>query len=573
MDYRRNLAIRDFQQARARAALQQFTARLTGKSANLLSYDEVAEQLKLKGGRSRGLQTIPVEAIVGSVGRYSDFTRTFLPRLRSDQDRWASVRLAADHVTDLPAIDVYQIGDVYFVLDGNHRVSIARQQGISFIDARVTEVQSRVPLSPDVQPDDLIVKAEYAAFLEFTRLDQLRPDADLTVSVPGQYASLENHIEVHRYFIEAAEERELSDEEAVSRWYDEAYLPMVAAIREQGILRYFPGRTETDFYVWLARHRADLQNELGWQVRPEVAVARLAGKVQPQPKRRMARVYRRILDTVLPKKWQSGHRPESWRQEKLLDRYSRQLFADVLAVGGEGKGEEWPALEQALIVATRENAQVYGLYPVAGESDKNTPAVQAIQQAFDLRCREAGISGHLAVEAGEMVDNLCRRAVLADLLVLDRTLAPAGDGRFTTHCLAAIQRCARPVLVVPDQPASLARVLLAYDGQAKAREALFVAAYLAEQWGVALTVLTVLEQRRTDAETIAHARSYLAMHEVEATFLVETGAVAETILQTALTQDCDLIVMGGYGGRDHSQPGSTVRQTLEQWTQPLFICP
>ena len=572
MGYRRNIAIRDFQQARAQAALQQITARLTGKSADLLSYHEVAEQLKITGRTSRGLQEVPVEAIVGSVGRYADFTRTFLPRLKSDQERWATVRAAADHVTELPAIDLYKVGDVYFVLDGNHRVSIARRQGLDSIDAHVTEVRTRVPLSPDVQPDELITKAEYVDFLENTRLDQLRPGADLSVSVPGQYATLENHIEVHRYFVEAAEERDLSDEEAVCRWYDEAYMPMVAAIREQGILRYFPGRTETDFYVWLARHRAALQNELGWQIRPGVAVARLAGKVRPKPKRRIAHAYRRILDTVLPERWQSGYRSETWTQEKMLDRYSQHLFADVLVPGGSAAGD-WPALEQALIVAARENAQVYGLHAAAAETEKNTPAVQAIQQTFDRRCQETGTSGHLAVEAGDLVDRLRGRAVLADLVILDRTLAPAGDESFNAGCLAVIQDCARPVLVVPGQPSPLERVLLAYDGHAKAREALFVAAYLAEQWGVALTVLTVLEPRRTDAETIAHARNYLAMHEVEATFLVEAGPIAATIRQAAAAHDCDLIVMGGYSGRGRHRPGRTVQQILHEWDRPLLICP
>ena len=570
MNYRRTMAIRDFQQARAKAGLQQITARLTGKSADLLSYEQVAEQLKITGRTWRGLQEIPLDAIVGSVGRYADFTRTFLPRLRSDQERWATVKAAADYVTELPAIDVYQIGEVYFVLDGNHRVSIARRQGLQFIEAHVTEVRTRVPLSPDVRPDELIIKAEYAAFLEYTRLDQLREGADLSVSAPGQYASLENHIEVHRYFVEVAEERELSDEEAVCRWYDEAYLPMVAAIREQGILRYFPGRTETDFYVWLARHRAALQNELGWQIRPGVAVARLAGKVRPKPRRRVARVYRRVLDTILPERWQSGHQSQTWTQEKMLDRYSQQLFADVLAAGGRAAGD-WPALEQALIVAAREGAQVYGLH--AAETTKNTPAIQAIEQMFDQRCQETGTSGHLAVETGELVDSLCTRAVLADLVILDRTLAPAGAETFKAGWLDAIQRCARPVLVVPDQPSPLERVLLSYDGSAKAREALFVAAYLAEQWGVALTVLTVLEPGRTDAETAAHARSYLAMHEVEATFLVEAGPIAATILAVAAVHDCDLIVMGSYSGHGRHQPGRSAQQILDEWERPLLICP
>jgi len=101
----------------------------------------------------------------------------------------------------LPPIEVYQIGEVYFVQDGNHRVSVAYQLGARYIQAYVTEVQTRVPLTPDVQPVDLILMAEYADFLEGTRLDELRPGADLRTSIPGQYQALSEHIDVHRYYM------------------------------------------------------------------------------------------------------------------------------------------------------------------------------------------------------------------------------------------------------------------------------------------------------------------------------------------------------------------------------------
>ena len=102
--------------------------------------------------------------------------------------------------TGVPPIDVYQIGDSYFVMDGNHRVSVARQMGATYIEAYVTECRTRVPLSPDDDPNDLIVKAEYADFLENTKLDQIRPEVDLQVTTPGQYWELETHIEAHRFF-------------------------------------------------------------------------------------------------------------------------------------------------------------------------------------------------------------------------------------------------------------------------------------------------------------------------------------------------------------------------------------
>ncbi len=171
MDYEH--AVQDFREARRQAVREQLMAHLTGKAADLLSYDEVREKLKARGSKPLGLKDIPLDAIVGSVGRYADFTRSFLPKVDSDRERWARVQVANADLTGLPPIEAYQIGEAYFVRDGNHRVSVARQLGAPTIQAYVTEIETRVPLTADVQPDDLILKAEYADFLEKTRLDEI----------------------------------------------------------------------------------------------------------------------------------------------------------------------------------------------------------------------------------------------------------------------------------------------------------------------------------------------------------------------------------------------------------------
>ena len=155
-------AVQDFKEARRRAALEEMMARLTGKSAELLSYEDVRQKLRATGSTPRGVREIPLDAIVGSVGRCSDFTRSFLPRQDSDLGRWAGVESAAPDPASLPAIDVYQVGEAYFVPDGNHRVSAARQKGIKYISAHGVDVHTRAPLSPDARPDELIIKAEAA---------------------------------------------------------------------------------------------------------------------------------------------------------------------------------------------------------------------------------------------------------------------------------------------------------------------------------------------------------------------------------------------------------------------------
>src|SRR6266508_759448 len=188
------MAIHDFQSARQKAGIQEVLARITGKSSQLLSYEEVAEKLKLHARAESGTKNIPLNAIVGSVGRYTDFTRTFLPRRRDDQQRWARVKAAVEEGLGLPPIEVYKVGEVYFVIDGNHRVSIARQQGFNSIEARVIELSTHISLTPNVQPDDLIIKAEYAEFLDATRIMDLRPNVDLSVTIPGQYEKLMEQI-------------------------------------------------------------------------------------------------------------------------------------------------------------------------------------------------------------------------------------------------------------------------------------------------------------------------------------------------------------------------------------------
>src|SRR6266542_821112 len=168
-------AIHDFRRARQQANLNNIIGHLIGRPSGLFSFDEVKGSIS--GGRR--LEDVPLDAIVGSVGRYTDFNRQFLPRNDSDELRWTRVKTAIESPAGVPPIELYRIGDAYFVLDGNHRVSVLRRMGATHAQAYVTEVQTRVPLSPYDSPDDLILKAEYAEFLDRTKLDEQHPHADL----------------------------------------------------------------------------------------------------------------------------------------------------------------------------------------------------------------------------------------------------------------------------------------------------------------------------------------------------------------------------------------------------------
>ena len=567
-------AAEDFFRARRRAAMEEIMARLTGKSAKLLSYEQVREKLHASGETPRGLQEIPLEAIVGSVGRYTDFTRSFLPRQDSDEERWVRVETALAGLSGLPPVQVYQIGQAYFVLDGNHRVSVARQKGFKYITADVIEVHTRVPLSPDVQPDDLIIKAEAAAFLEATRLDESCPGADLTVSIPGQYARLASHIKVQRYFMEEELGYEVSFEKAAGRWCNDDYWPVVEVIREQGILRDFPNRTETDLYLWISQHRLALEQELGLEVRPESVVANLAHRFSPKPDRLAARLGRKILDVMTPDEFETGLPPGQWRKEHLAVRPGDRLFADVL-VGVSGEEAGWHALDQAIEIAKRERAVLHGFHAAHSEQALTSDKAQIVQLEFDLRCQAAGVTGKLSFDVGEVARSIYERSWWVDLIVLSLSYPPSPQplAKLASGFRTILRQCSRPVLAVPGPASQLSRALLAYDGSPKADEALFVATYLAGQWNMPLDVVTV-ETDRIRPEVQRRAHEYLAMHEARATYEQKSGPVAGAILQTAEEHGSDLIILGNYGPHPLLEVvrGSTVDDVLRASRQPMLIC-
>lgn len=293
-----------FNSARRRAFVQDVLAELSGRSDNLLSFDDVREQLHLTvPAQGANLQEIPLDKIVGSVGRYRDFTRAFLPRAQIDPDRWMRIEQLRGKA-GLPPIDVFQVGEVYFVRDGNHRVSVARSREHRTILARVVQIPVRVPLESDTSPDDLILKSEYAEFLESTSLDHLVPDLNIALTRPGGYLSLLQHIEVHQFYIGLRSHHYPTLSEASEDWYHKVYLPVVRRIQTSGILDHFPGRTEADLYLWIAENHARLQmryKEHEESQEAEDAVDEFAERYRVAPLRRwLWTLLHRIFPRVLP---------------------------------------------------------------------------------------------------------------------------------------------------------------------------------------------------------------------------------------------------------------------------------
>ncbi|GIW34378.1 DUF4032 domain-containing protein [Meiothermus sp.] len=270
-----------------RVLIHDILRRLRGKDNDLLPYSAVSE-LRPKGESYRGLQTIEVDKIIGTVDRYGDFDAEFMPKEPFTLERWTKLRQAQLEGTEFPPIHVYKVGDIYFVKDGNHRTALAKAQGQHYIDAYVTELDVPVDLDPDDTLKDVILKGEYAEFLAKTRLPELRPGHEpILFSKAGRYDVLLDHIHTHQYFMGLNQKRSISWEEAVTDWYDNLYLPTILEIRENGVMKNFPGRTEADLYLWISDHRYYLSQALGHDVGPEEATLSARRQAQKGPLSRL----------------------------------------------------------------------------------------------------------------------------------------------------------------------------------------------------------------------------------------------------------------------------------------------
>ncbi len=244
----------DYERARRKSFVRAIASWLRRSDNALLAFDEMRRGIHAQTQRDGGLREVPIDQIVGSVGRYRDFDRAFLPLQVRTRDRWESVDRAHRDGTEVPPIELYRIGEVYFVKDGNHRVSVARERGQAFIDAHVTEVRAPAPVDSVEDLLDFIRDSDALAFYEKTDLLRLRPDARIELTLPGQYDKLLEHISTHRWYLGTEQTREISYPDAVASWYDRVYLPTIEAIRKTGALRDFPNRTEADLYLWTTEH-------------------------------------------------------------------------------------------------------------------------------------------------------------------------------------------------------------------------------------------------------------------------------------------------------------------------------
>lgn len=238
---------------------------------HLLSFDDIRQQIPWKGQYDLGMREILLDDIIGSVGRYQDFDRSFLPKQNRMRSRWVNIDKAHLKEIVLPPIEVYKIGSVYFVKDGNHRVSVARERGQVYIEAEVIEISTSVPVDANTNIDDLISKKEQIDFLEKTNIRQICPEAEINLTLPGGYGKLIEHIQVHQWFLGEKRKKEISWQDAVAHWYDKVYFPLINVIRANQILKKFPQRSEADLYLWIIDHLWYLRQNYSGEITMEDA--------------------------------------------------------------------------------------------------------------------------------------------------------------------------------------------------------------------------------------------------------------------------------------------------------------
>jgi hypothetical protein len=267
----------DFLRARRRRAVSRIARRLRGEPGDvnvILPFEEVVQALGQTGERRLGLEVIPLDSIVGTVDRTREFDRQFRPTSGRGRVRWERVAGAMRRGESLPPIDVYRIGELHFVRDGHHRVSVARTLGRSDIDAYVTEVATRVPIDSALRPSDLLCKDHERLFYERVPLPAQARER-IRVSDPLDYASLAEGVEA--WGMRAMQERGafMDRAEVAAAWYEHEYVPVVELLREAGLLG--PG-TETDSYQLLSSERYRLLRTHEWSDEALETLARQAAK-------------------------------------------------------------------------------------------------------------------------------------------------------------------------------------------------------------------------------------------------------------------------------------------------------
>src|SRR5688500_3529303 len=229
---------------------------------SLLELDEVERRLKPFGRRYVGVRQIPLDALVGTEGRASSFTRDFRPLHDFSRDRLRSLEGAFPDGAFPPIVTV-KLGETYFVIDGHHRAALARRRGAKMIDADVTELIARVPLPAGADMLEVVLRELERIFLEDSGLAEALPGVRIPVSRPAHYLELLENIQVHGSHLMRGRVRVLENAEIAADWYDATYTPTLAAIDRLRLDRVYRDAPPGDLFLVLHQHRRDAFPTIG----------------------------------------------------------------------------------------------------------------------------------------------------------------------------------------------------------------------------------------------------------------------------------------------------------------------
>jgi hypothetical protein len=292
----------DFSNAHNRALVNKLQHFLRHKDTELLSFSAVKQMIRPGNEIYRGMQVIDVNNIVGSEGRYNDFDNHFFPKTLQLKNRWESIDMA--HLSDvaLPPIKLYELGGLYFVRDGNHRVSVFKSQGVEFVDAEVTSLESEIKLKHGtLTPKTLlkqVLRYEKRNFYAETNFGDITDCWDLDFSSPGQYDIVMEYIFSRKEYltqcnVQSGNNETVSLIDATFSWYLMVYFPVIEVVRKEKILRNFKGRTVSDMFMYVTRHWDEMKQQFGSDIPIEEAAIDLKIRHNVSPLARLVKFFRK----------------------------------------------------------------------------------------------------------------------------------------------------------------------------------------------------------------------------------------------------------------------------------------
>ena len=299
----------------------------------LRSFDEELAGHRLATQRLIGLRTVRIDRIVGSVGRAGNLRDDFRPHRWQENNRYMTMLRLMDEGATLPPISLYELLNDYYVLDGHHRVGVAREIGMTFMDADVIQF-----LPEEDSPARLLS-------LERSRFELTTGLRDIDLREPGEYPRLRDEIDEHQWLLGEAGDGEVALKMAARSWYEKVYARVVVAIMTHGLTKAFPDRTLAEIYLQVEEEKWLASEEAGHDVGLQEAVDQLVARY---PRHGLGRELERVLIGVRREVAGAGRAVGEVVASELLHRVDLatpidpdaamafQADADQMSIGGSG---------------------------------------------------------------------------------------------------------------------------------------------------------------------------------------------------------------------------------------------